>query len=523
MAAQALKALQSENKRLKRAHQSLQSEHQTLQQQLQYALAEIAKLEEEKRLARAERFAASSEQHPQYALFNEAEQESIDQAGVEPAVDEITVPAHSRKVAKRKPLPIDLPRVVVEHDLENKHCDCGSEKVRIGTKTSEQLDVIPAQVYVIEHQRHTYKCPCCEDATPETAPVAAQPIPKSIASPGLLAHVAVAKYDDGLPLYRQTKQFKRLGIDLPRQTLARHMVKAGELLAPLVDRFGECARAYDVVQMDETRVQVLDEDDRLARSQSWMWVIRGGPPDRPVIRFDYDPSRAGSVASRLLEGYQGYLQTDGYKAYGQVLSIPGIEGLGCWAHARRRFVKAQQAAPKGKSGKAQQALSWIGKLYALEKQWQLLDPETRQQNRQVQSKPILEKIANWSDKQNVNPQSLLGRAISYLQGEWPRLVVYLEDGRLNIDNNRVENAIRPFALGRKNWLFSQSVEGAEASAALYSIIETARANNVNTYTYLKHLFTELPRVESTSDLDRLLPWQIDAEVLDQYLTPTKSL
>ena len=496
MAAQTLKALQSNFESLQLAHNSLQKDHLTLQQQLRFALAEIAKLEEEKRLARAERFAASSEQHPQYALFNEAEQEAIDQAGVEPAADEITVPAHSRKVAKRKPLPKDLPRVVVEHDLENKDCDCGTEKVRIGTKTSEQLDVIPAQVYVIEHQCHTYKCPCCEDAAPETAPVAVQPIPKSIASPGLLAHVAVAKYDDGLPLYRQTKQFERLGIDLPRQTLARHMVKAGELLAPLVDRFGEYARAYDVMQMDETRVQVLDEDNRLARSQSWMWVIRGGPPDRPVIRFDYDPSRAGSVAARLLEGYQGYLQTDGYKAYGQVLSTPGIEGLGCWAHARRRFVKAQQAAPKGKSGKAQQVLSWIGKLYALEKQWQLLDPKIRQQNRQAQSKPILEKIAIWSAKQNVNPQSLLGRAISYLQGEWPRLVVYLEDGRLNIDNNRVENAIRPFALGRKNWLFSQSVEGAGASAALYSVIETARANNVNTYTYLKHLFTELPRVAS---------------------------
>jgi len=229
---------------------------------------------------------------------------------------------------KRKPLPKDLPRIVVEHDLEGKTCACGTEKTRIGTKTSEQLDVIPAQVYVIEHRRYSYKCPCCEDAVPETAPMPVQPIPKSIASPGLLAQVAISKYDDGLPLYRQSSIFARMDVDLPRQTLASHMVKAGELVQPLIDRFAEHARNHDVLQMDETRVQVLDEDGRAARSQSWMWVIRGGPPDQPIIRFDYDPRRAGSVALRLLEGYAGYLQTDGYKAYRQVLDTPGITGLG---------------------------------------------------------------------------------------------------------------------------------------------------------------------------------------------------
>lgn len=520
MAAQTLQALKTENQTLKKTRQSLVIENKQLQQQLLFALAQIAKLEELHRLERAERFAASSEQSPQYALFNEAEQEQSSKAvDAEPVAGEITVPAHTRQVAKRKPLPKDLPRIVIEHDLEDKRCGCGAEKVRIGTKTSEQLDVIPAQVFVIEHQRHTYKCPCCEDAVPETAPIAAQPIPKSIASPGLLAHVAVSKYDDGLPLYRQTKMFARMNIELPRQTLASHMVKAGELITPLINRFSEHAKQYDIMQMDETRVQVLDEDNRLARSQSWMWVIRGGPPDQPVIRFDYDSSRAGSVATRLLEGYQGYLQTDAYKAYGQVLSTPGIKGLGCWAHARRKFIKAQQAAPKNKpSHKTQQMLSWIGKLYALEKQWMLLGPDDRRQRRQEQAKPILDQIECWLIRQNVNPQSLLGRAIGYLQGEWQRLNVYLEDGRLNIDNNLVENAIRPFALGRKNWLFSQSVAGAEASAALYSIIETARANNLNTYAYLKHLFTWLPQAASSDDLERLLPWNTESALLDQYLT-----
>ena len=193
-----------------------------------------------------------------------------------------------------------------------------------------------------------------------------------------------------------------------------------------------------------------------------------------------------------------------------------------WAHARRKFIQAQQAAPAGKpSHKTQQVLSWIGKLYALEKQWLLLDPEDKRQHRQEQSKPILDQIESWLTRQNVNPQSLLGRAIHYLQGEWQRLNVYLEDGWLNIDNNLVKNAIRPFTLGRKNCLFSQSVAGAHASAALYSLVETARAKKLNTYTYLKHLFTALPQVSLSDDLDQLLPWNIESALLDQYLSPVR--
>lgn len=486
-------------------------------EQLSYLLAKVAKLEEEKRLSRAERFAASSEQDPQYALFNEAEQEQATEPEVQP--ETVTVPAHARQKPRRKPLPKDLPRVVVDHDLDHKTCHCGSDKVHIGTKTSEQLDVIPAQMYVIEHRRHSYKCPRCSDAVPETAKMPAQPIPKSQASPGLLAHVAVAKYADGLPLYRQSKMFERVGVDLPRQTLASHMVRVGELVEPLITRLLEHARGYDIVQMDETRVQVLAEDNRTARSQSWMWVIRGGPPDRPAIVFHYDPSRAAAVPAQLMSDYKGYLQSDGYKGYGRLLAGPGVTGLGCWAHVRRKFVKAQQAQPKGKpSKKLQQVLAWIGRLYAFEKQWQPLDADARRANRQAQSKPILEQILAWAERQNVNPQSLLGKAISYMSGEWPRLLVYLEDGRLLMDNNLVENAIRPFAVGRKNWLFSASANGATASAALYSLIETAHANDVNPYAYLKLVFTRLPNTPADR-IDSLLPWQIPAEELQQQILP----
>lgn len=523
MAAQSLKALRAEHQQLEQAHRSLQSEHDKLQRKLLYALAKIDKLEEERRLERAERFAASSEQSPQYALFDEAEQEAVDdETGEADAGTTVSVPAHERKVPKRKPLPEDLPHIVVEHDLDERTCGCGADKVRIGTKTSKQLDVIPAQVFVIEHHRHSYKCPVCEDAVPETAPMPPQPIPKSEASPGLLAHVATAKYVDGLPLYRQSAQFERLGVDLPRQTLANHMVRAGDLVQPLVARLREHAVRHDILQMDETRVQVLNEDGRAARSQSWMWVIRGGPPDRPVVCFHYDTSRGGNVPVTLLEGFKGYLQTDGYKAYGQVLARDDVAGLGCWAHARRRFVKAQQAKPKGQpSGKLQQVLAWIGKLYAFEQAWQELDAEDRLQARQQHAAPILEKIEQWARKQNVNPQSLLGRAITYLLSEWPRLTVYLQDGRLAIDNNRVENDIRPFALGRKNWLFSASESGARSSAALYSLVETARANRLNPYAYLKLIFAALPQTQTEADVDALLPWNVDRDALERLLTPPK--
>lgn len=489
--------------------------------QIAFLLAKVAKLEEEKRLARAERFGASSERgEPQYALFDEAEQhdEGQDDGADEPAVETTSIAAHERKRPTRKPLPADLPRVVLEHDPETTHCPCGAELTRIGTKTSEQLEVIPAQVYVIEHRRGTYTCPCCVDAVPQTAPMPAQPIPKSLAGPGLLAHIAVSKYADGLPLYRQSTMFDRIGVELPRQTLAGWMVRAGVLLTPLLERMSQQALRYDVLQMDETRVQVLKEDGKAAKSQSWMWVIRGGPPGRPVVRFHYDPGRGSSVPMALLDSYEGYLQTDGYSAYGAVLNDPKITGLGCWAHVRRKFTRAQTALPTGqRSEKLAEILGLIGKLYVLERAWDELTDAERQHRRDREARPVIGKIERWLTRQNPPPQSLLGKAVGYLRSEWPRLIVYLEDGRLRLDNNGVENAIRPFAVGRKNWLFSDTVHGAESSAVLYSVIETAKANGLNPYAYLKWLFREIP--QNHHPLDAFLPWNADPEALERELLP----
>jgi transposase len=492
----------------------------TLKALLLDAFTIIAKYEEERRLERARRFGASSEAGDHQAnLFDEAEaNDATDDPEVE--VETIEVTAHTKRRPKRKPLPADLPRVDIHHDLDDKRCSCcGDEMKRIGEKTSEHLDVIPMQAYVQVHHCATYSCSKCDESI-KTAAKPTQPIPKSYASPGLLAHVAVAKYADGLPLYRQSKQFKRLGIELPRNTLANHMIKAGELISPLIDALSDHIRNYDIVQMDETPVQVLKEPGKVAQSKSYMWVMKGGPPAQAGVVYHYDPGRSQAVPRQLLDGYAGYLQTDGYAGYNGILSDDAITGLGCWAHVRRKFMDAKKALPKkdqNKGNKITQALAFIGKLYQLEQAIKEATSEDKQLRRRADAVMILDQFKAWLDKQSVPPKTLLGKAINYTLSQWPRLIVYTEDGRLNIDNNAVENAIRPFAIGRKNWLFSDTQHGANASANLYSLIETAKANGLNDYGYLKYIFAELPKAQTDKDIAALLPWRVDHVVIDQQL------
>jgi transposase len=492
-------------------------------EQLKALELKLAKLEEERRLDRARRFGASSEAGDhQYRLFDEADTNAeavTPDVGGEATVE---VATHTKRRPKRKPLPADVPRVVVQHELPEaeQRCGCGCQMRVIGEQISEQLDVIPAQLYVLEHHRPTYSCPKCDESI-KTTPMPPQPLPKSLASPGLLAHVAVAKYADGLPLYRQSKQFERLGVELPRNTLASHMVKAGALIEPLVEALCAHIRSDAIVQMDETPVQVLKEPGKVAQSKSYMWVMKGGPPRQPAIVYHYDPTRAQVVPKSLLGDYRGYLQTDGYAGYNGILAQEGVIGVGCWAHVRRKFMEAKKALPQreqNKGNRVNQALSYIGKLYRLEQLLKEADADTRSARRQTDALPILEQFKTWLDKQSVPPSSYLGKAITYALAQWPRLLIYTEDGRLNIDNNPVENAIRPFALGRKNWLFSDSQGGAKASANLYSLIETAKANQLNDYAYLKWVFSQLPATEP-GNLQQLLPWHVDPGDLDDQLKP----
>jgi transposase len=484
----------------------------------------IDALQEEKRLDRARRFAASSEKGAlQYCLFDEAEQ-LVEESQSDPEMlnpdEDVEVKSHKRR-GGRKPLPADIPRVIITHELskEEQRCACGCDMEKIDEVTSEQLDIIPAQLTVIEHVRYKYSCKQCKQA-PKTAPMPPQPIPKSRASAGFLAYVATNKYADGLPLYRQCHALKRLGIEQERHTLAHQMIKAGQLSQPLINLYHDKALEYPVLQMNETRTQVLKEPDKAASSQSYMWVMRGGPPGQTVVCFTYDPSRRQTVPERLLSGYEGYLQTDGYGGYNRITKEETITGVGCWQHARRKFTDAQKAIKRSEKqsfARVQQALRFIGRLYAIEKTIKNKESEERYEIRQEKSLPVLAELKKWLDQQNVNPEGKLGEAINYTLKQWPRLLVYCEDGRLEIDNNLIENKIRPFAIGRKNWLFSASQKGATASGNLYSLIETAKANDLNEYAYLKYIFAELPKATCVEDYEKLLPWNVNPAILSEMV------
>ena len=487
------------------------TQKQQLRNRNKHLEAQVLTLQEQLNLALARRYAASSEKisPDQYRLFDEAETDT--EIALEDG--EVTVPAHTRKKGGRKKLPESLPRVDVVHELSSEERICphdGATLAEIGEVTSEQLDIVPARIQVIRHIRKQYACKCGQCI--KTANLPKQPIPKSMASPGLLAHITVSKYQDALPLYRQETILRRIGVDIPRATLATWMIRSGMLIQPLINLMRDQMLDYDIIQMDETPVQVLKEPDKRTQSKSYIWLQRGGPPARPVVLYDYDPGRSAQVPKRLLEGFKGYLQTDGYDGYNAVVAANGLAHVGCMAHARRRFSDAVKAqGTNTKRGKAHRGLALIRKLYRIERQAHKLTAPERYERRQKHSKPVLDEVRSWLDDAlpQVAPSSATGKALSYLHNEWSHLIRYLSDGRLEIDNNGAENAIRPFVLGRKNWLFSTSVKGVKASANLYSLIETAKANGLEPYAYLRMVFTELPKADTVEAIEALLPGNID--------------
>ena len=475
---------------------------------------QIERLREQNSLLIQRLFGRKSEQSsdpdsPQLVMFNEAE--SLAEAAPKAPADEVEeeAVAPTKRRGKRKPLPAELPRVEVVHELPEHEltCECGCRKQAIGEETSEQLEIIPMQVQVIRHIRKTYACKACESA-PVTADKPAQLIEKSLASPSVLAMLLATKYADGIPLYRFEKMLSRHGIDIPRQTLGRWVIQCGEQLQPLLNLMRDRLLDSPVIHCDETRVQVLKEPDRAPSSQSWMWVQTGGPPDRPVILFDYSTSRAQEVPLRLLAGYRGYLMTDDYAGYNAVAAQAGVERLACWAHARRKFVEAQKVQPKGKTGRADIALGMINKLYGIERELKDVSDEALHHGRQQHSRPLLAQLKAWLEKTQpqVTAQNALGKAVNYLASNWSRLERYIEAGHLPIDNNAAERAIRPFVIGRKNWLFSDTPKGATASAQLYSLVETAKANGREPYAWLRHVLERLPTASSVEDYEALLPW-----------------
>jgi len=486
-------------------------------------------LEEQLRLFKNELFGRSSEkrqvpQPDQLPLFTGDDEHAAES---KPASDEtIVIAAHSRKKRGRKPLPEDLPRVDIIHDLseEEKLCGCGQCKSCIGQEVSEKLDYIPARVQVERHIRLKYACKNCEGVeddgpTVVIAPAPEQLIPKSNATAGLLAHIAVSKFADAVPLYRQQKIFDRLGVDLSRAVMSQWMVKAAQNCSGLLDLLQNELLSGPLINIDESPFQVLNEPGRRNTSKSYMWVYRGGLPDRPVLLYQYQRTRSGRTALNFLQDYHGYIQSDDFSGYDHLDQNPHIVHLGCWAHSRRKFIKVVKVRKKHRSKRtdpkslADEALDYIGDLYQIEKEAKRLELDVFgiYQLRQEKAKPLLEKFKQWLDaKQPLTPpKSLLGKAISYTLTNWKKLIIYLEDGRLRPDNNLVENAIRPYVVGRKNWLFSGSPDGAMASATFFTLIETAKANGLEPYAYLRHIFEKLPLAKTEQDLRDLLPQNID--------------
>jgi transposase len=493
---------------------------ESLQVQVEELTAKVKGYEEQFRLSQQKKFGSSSEKTPEnqivLELFNEVEQESNPQLP-EPTVETITY-KRKKKRGHRETMLQNLPIETIEYRLshEDQVCSCcGGDLHEMSTEVRKELKIIPAEVKVVEHKRYVYACRRCEKediATPiVTAPMPASVFPKSLASPSILAYIMSQKYVESLPLYRQERQFERLGIQLSRQTIANWILYgANEWLQILYKRMHHLMLKKDILHADETTLQVLREPGRSASNQSYLWLYRTGKEGPPIILYDYQPTRAGENAKPFLTGFKGYLQVDGYSGYNKV---PDVKLVGCWAHTRRKFDEALKALPasqKGKTVTATEGLHYCNQLYAVEKKLKNVTPDERYKQRLEHSRPILDLFLAWlnTQKPRVLPKSALGAAITYCLNQWENLAAFLADGRLEIDNNRSERSIKPFVIGRKNWLFSNTPRGACGSAIVYSIVETAKENGLNPYYYLHYLFEKLPNMDKADEvaLDKLLPW-----------------
>jgi transposase len=410
-----------------------------------------------------------------------------------------------RKPAGRKALPPELPRVEHRHEPESCTCgQCGQALVKIGEDVSEQLDVEPARFFVHRHIRPQYACRACETVT--AAPVPAAVIDGGLAAPGLHAWVLIQKYQDHLPLYRIEQISERHGVAIARSTLAEWVGRIGVALQPLAERLAERLKEGNILHADETPVQQLDPGaGKTKRAYLWAYRSNGLDTGPPMVVFDYQGGRGGQHAQSFLHGWKGHLMVDDYSGY-KALFGRGIVELGCLAHARRKFfdLHAANAHPS-----AAEALSRIGELYAIEAEGRDLDIAARRALREREAGPKLEALHDWlvALRRTTPDGGALARAIDYSLKRWPALARYVEDGAYPIDNNPVENAIRPVCLGKKNWLFAGSERAGKRAAAIQSLLATAKLNGIEPYAWLKDTLEKLPAWPN-SRIDELLPLRL---------------
>jgi len=501
-------------------------------QQIEFLLHELASAKSENAQLRDrmqqllhERYGRKSEKIPNEVLpiLDEAQVTPEEEAVIVEAEQEISVAAHTRKRPKRKPIPPEFERETVVHDLplEQQVCTCGGQMHCIGEDTHEQLDYVPAKIKVVVHVRKKYGCRGCETGV-SVAPAPRDFIPKSLAAPGLLSHVILSKYEDHMPLYRQEQIWQRIGIDIARSTLCNWVLLAAERLQLLVDLLQEELLQLNYIRADETPVQVMEEKKVRTSKRAYMWVFASGRKDKPIFVYQFAMSRAGSVAEEFCGSYQGFLQADGFAGYNRLCSKNGINRVGCMTHARRGFAKIVKKVKK--TGAAHYAVAIIAKLYRIEDEMkqQNLSYDEIKDYRQQHAKPILLGFKSWlaQKQQQAPPKSELGKAIYYFIEHWDELNIYLDYGFLDIDNNFTEQRVKPFTLGRKNWLFMGNERGGEAAATLFSLIESAKGNGLNTYAYLRYIMTQLPLIapDDKDALLQLLPHKLDPDALQKYLT-----
>jgi transposase len=482
-------------------------------------------LQEKLKLALFRQFARHTERFTgegQMALFDAGEQaapEIPEQPGEKETVD-----SYTRRKRGRKPIDEHIPRVdeIIDIPEEEKRCACGSPLVCIGEDITERLVMIPEQVYVLRYRVKKYACHECEGSGDEEQPaVRTGKIPEniisgSIATPELLSYVFTRKYCDYVPYFRQEAAFRRIGVELSRQNMANWQQGVGEKLQPLLGLIKEHIRSGDVVQMDETAMAVMNEAGRENRQTSYMWLARGGPPGKPALWYEYCRTREKKHIGEILGGFSGYLQSDGYSSYESAAEkdLVGVVHVGCFAHARRRFFEVTKITTQ--PGLADAALSQIKGLYTAERELRerlkdkKISVEEFTEQRRERCGPILKAFHEWlEEKAGMVPESSkIGEAIRYALKEWPSLERYVDDWQLTPDNNACERGIRPFVMGRKNWLMSGSPAGAKSSCELYTLIETAKANGWNPARYLTKIFQKAAAMKSADDWGQLLPWNL---------------
>ena len=511
-----------------KSHDELLIEAQRLQERVAELKAENQWLKEQFQLAKHRQFGSSSEKTPvgqEALLFNEAEICS------EPAIPEppIEVATYTRKKMKghREAQLANLPVTEIEHRLaeDEQVCpQCEGLLHEMGTEIRQEIKIIPAQVSVVRHVRHKYACRHCqveETTTPMvTAPMPTPAFPNSVASPSAVAHIMTEKFVMGSPLYRIKQQFERNGLNLSRQTMANWMIKGAGWLELIYERLHDDLLTRESIHADETTLQVLKEPNRDAKTDSYMWLYRTGRIGPQIVLFEYQSTRAGKHPKEFLREYDGYLNVDGFSGYdalSQQLTL-----VGCWAHARRKFDEAVKALPSATIRKnpatattAQTGFAYCNELYKIEADLKDKNADERFATRLERSKPVLDRFKAWLDEQlpKVLPQSALGKAVGYCLNQWSKLNAFLLDGRLEIDNNRAERAVKPFVIGRKNWLFANTPKGARSSAVIYSLVETAKENGLNPSRYLEHLFERLPNIDRADPtaIAKLLPWAGDIQ------------